>query len=388
LLHDLRNDWIDDMYILLGKTYYYRKNFDSALYVFRYINYAWAPRDKDNYIIPIGSNESNAAGEFSVSTKENNSLWKKITSNPPARNEALLWQAKTLIANNQLPEAGGIMEILRHDPNFPPRLQSSLHEAIAYWFYLREAYDSAAFHLSKSLDNATNQQEKARWEFLIAQMCQLSANNDGAIYWYNKSAANTTDPILEIYANLNSISSYSGNEQEVRKQKLNNLLKLAHKDKYVNNRDIIYYAIAQLEMEMNQPNDAQQMLQKSIQYSINNPTQKSKSFLLLADIMYDAKQYVASKNYYDSVDETTLLNDEDKLRITERQPALKIIADNINAIHLQDSLQSLAKLPKVQRDDIIKKLVKTIRKKQGLKDEDQLSSINPAVTQTTDMFFN
>src|SRR5215471_17910853 len=34
LLHDLRNDWIDDMYFLMGKAYYLRKNFDSAEHVF------------------------------------------------------------------------------------------------------------------------------------------------------------------------------------------------------------------------------------------------------------------------------------------------------------------------------------------------------------------
>ena len=28
LLHDLRNDWIDNMYMLIGKAYYYRKDFD------------------------------------------------------------------------------------------------------------------------------------------------------------------------------------------------------------------------------------------------------------------------------------------------------------------------------------------------------------------------
>jgi hypothetical protein len=55
LLHDLRNDWIDDMYFLMGKAYYLRKNFDSAERVFLYLNYAFAPKD-DGYDIPMGSN--------------------------------------------------------------------------------------------------------------------------------------------------------------------------------------------------------------------------------------------------------------------------------------------------------------------------------------------
>ena len=34
LLHDLRNDWVDDLYFLMGRAYYLRQNFDSAEHVF------------------------------------------------------------------------------------------------------------------------------------------------------------------------------------------------------------------------------------------------------------------------------------------------------------------------------------------------------------------
>jgi hypothetical protein len=39
LLHDLRNDWIDNMYLLMGKAYFLRKDFDSAAATFQFINY-------------------------------------------------------------------------------------------------------------------------------------------------------------------------------------------------------------------------------------------------------------------------------------------------------------------------------------------------------------
>ncbi|MBI3883748.1 MAG: hypothetical protein HY305_05935, partial [Sphingobacteriales bacterium] len=34
LLHDLRNDWIDNMYLLIGKSYYLKNELDSALATF------------------------------------------------------------------------------------------------------------------------------------------------------------------------------------------------------------------------------------------------------------------------------------------------------------------------------------------------------------------
>ena len=48
LLHDLRNDWIDNMYMLIGKAYFYRRDFDSALMTFQFINYNLFPRKRKN----------------------------------------------------------------------------------------------------------------------------------------------------------------------------------------------------------------------------------------------------------------------------------------------------------------------------------------------------
>src|SRR5215831_10498246 len=57
LIHDLRNNWLDNMYLLLGKAYYFRNELDTAFQTFQYINYAFAPKEKDGYDKVIGSNE-------------------------------------------------------------------------------------------------------------------------------------------------------------------------------------------------------------------------------------------------------------------------------------------------------------------------------------------
>ena len=60
LLHDLRNDWIDNMYMLIGKAYFFRRDFDSALMTFQFINYNLFPRKRknDNDDKVIGTNSS------------------------------------------------------------------------------------------------------------------------------------------------------------------------------------------------------------------------------------------------------------------------------------------------------------------------------------------
>jgi outer membrane protein assembly factor BamD (BamD/ComL family) len=388
LLHDLRNSWIDNMYLLLAKAYLLRKDFDSSELTLQYLNFSYAPKEKEgNYDIPIGSNASNDKGEFSIATREKNSIWTKLTSRPPSRNESFLWQIRAHIEKDELPEASGIIEILRHDPNFPARLQTRLHESIAYWYYKQQAYDSAASHLAKALDEAANKQERARWEYLIAQMYQLAKKNENAVDFYNRCISHTADPVMDIYARLNSIRIKRNDKTDYIQENINALLKMAKRDKYESYRDIIYFAMAKIELERNSFNNAQDDLFKSVKFSTNNPAQRSQSFLLLADINYNHQYFPESYNFYDSLDVNSLTAAADKERVLFRKPPLLKIAENTLLITRQDSLQALAKLPAAQRDAIVKKQVKLLRKQLGLKEEDP-GSTNTAVKQVPDLFAN
>src|SRR5438309_600545 len=53
--HDLRSDWIDNLYLLWGASYFLEKKFDSAALMFQFINYAFAAKEADGYYKYIGS---------------------------------------------------------------------------------------------------------------------------------------------------------------------------------------------------------------------------------------------------------------------------------------------------------------------------------------------
>ena len=184
LIHDLRNSWIDNLYMLMGKAYYFRNNLDSAYMTFQYINYAFSKKEKDGYDIPIGSNATEGGTALSVSTKENNSIVNKALTTPPSRNESFIWQIKTYIARDMMPEAVALIETIKNDPLFPERLQTDLNEVQALYFYQKENYDSAAYYLSQSLDNATSRQEASRWEYLVAQLYELAKKRTQAVEFY------------------------------------------------------------------------------------------------------------------------------------------------------------------------------------------------------------
>ncbi|HET6766789.1 MAG TPA: hypothetical protein VFH08_05305, partial [Chitinophagaceae bacterium] len=108
VLHDLRNDWIDNLYLLQGAAYYLRKQFDSAYLTFQFINYAFAKKEKDGYYQTIGS-KFDGNNALSISTKEKNSLPRKVFSEPPSRNDAFIWQIRTLIAMDEYAEAASLI---------------------------------------------------------------------------------------------------------------------------------------------------------------------------------------------------------------------------------------------------------------------------------------
>jgi tetratricopeptide (TPR) repeat protein len=371
LIHDLRNAWIDNLYMLMGKAYYYRNDLDTAYLTFQYINYAFSPKEKDGYDKPIGSNANEEGNAFSISTKENRNLVKKAWSRPPSRNESFIWQIRTYIANGDMPEAAGMIETLKSDPFFPERLKTDLYEVRAWWFYKQEMYDSAAVYLEKALPNAENREERSRWEYLIGQLYERAGKHELAAEFYERTISHTLDPVLEVYARLNAIRQNKGDEKIIQ-QNIDALSKMARRDRYTNYRDIIYFAAAQMELERNNMDGAKNFLLKAAKYgaALGDNTRKSKAFLMLGDLSFQQKQFAESKDFYDSVVtvDPAIITPE---MLDKRRSLLTRMVHHLKIIERQDSLQRLAAMPEPEREAFIRKLAKQLRKKQGLKEDER-----------------
>ncbi len=367
-LHDLRNDWADNLYLLWGAAYFLKKDFDSAYSMFQFINYAFVKKEKDGYSGTIGSNRD-GNNAFSISTKEKNSLPKKIFSKPPSRNDAFIWQIRNALARDEYAEAASLIITLKNDPNFPKRLQNDLEEVQALWFYKQNNWDSAALHLSNALGTTTNKQEQSRWEYLIGQLYEASGNFKESEKFYAKTIGHTTDPVLDIYARLATIRVNKDGGDNYIDKNIAELLKMAKRDKYTEYRDIIYYMAAQMELERNNTDGAFALLKKSTEIPTNDPSQRNKAFLQLAELTLSKKQYRLSYNFHDSLNMSDALLADKREMLIERKVWLQKIADNIDIVNREDSLQRIAAMSEDARKSFIKNLVRELRKKQGLKDE-------------------
>lgn len=386
LLHDLRSDWVDQFYLLLGNAYLHRKDFDSATYVFNYINYAFATKE-DGYDLPIGSNVSSKSGAFSISTDEKRSFWKKISSPAPARNESFLLQARNFIEQGKMEEAESLLQILAADKFFPERLKTAWHEQYAYLLYKERKYDSAAFHLTKALPNATNNQETARWEYLAAQLYSMANKDSMAIVWFEKAIKQTIDPFLDVYARLNIAALSADGKKDAVNYHLSQLLSMAKREKYQAFRDLIYYAAAELAMSQKNYQLASGYLNKSIAFNEKNAEQKARSFYLLSEALYLQKNYIGASAAMDSVN-AQLLSEKEALKSGNIKIPLQKIAKGFLAVDKEDSLQRIAALPKAERDAYINNLLKKLRKERGIKESEAEVGFGGNIIATADLFGN
>ncbi len=392
LIHDTRNDWIDNLYLLMGESYFYKKFYDSAYITFQFINWAFAPKEDDGYFIPIGSNYNKDQGGNAdkVSTLEKQKPLEKAFDLPaPSRNDALVWKVRTYLAKEQYIGAAALMEVLDHDPQFPARLRPSLAEVRALYFYQQGVYDSTAYFLTKALPAAGTSEEQARWEYLIAQCYERTGNSYEAKTFYERVIKHTYDPVLDIYARLNAIRQNKEGGVDYIEKNIEVLNKMARKDRFEAYRDIIYYTAAQMELERHNRPGAISFLQLCVRNSMPTGTQHNKAFLQLANLTFEDKNYRAAKSLYDSVHTMELAKDGDITWLNDRKAALAIVVAQFQVMDRQDSLQRIAAMPPAQRDAYLKKLVRALRRLEGLRDEGEDESgvaTNAQNKAITDMF--
>jgi tetratricopeptide (TPR) repeat protein len=379
LLHDLRTNWVDNFYFLIGQAYLLRKDLDSAAMTFQFINYNLYPRKKsDEDQMIVGTNSNGRGNTISIANKENATLLNKAFSLPPSRNDALVWQIRTLIEMEEYPDAAGLINTLQNDVNFPSRLKPDLEEVNAYSFYRQGIYDSTASHLEKALNNSIDTEDKARWEFLLAQLFEIINNRTKASEYYSRAMKHTTNPLLDIYANLNNAKMYNSDDPREIDHSIATLVQMSKKDKFENYRDLIFYSAAELALQKPDTTEEEFFLKKSLHYNETNISLKNQAFLKLADLYYNRKNYRGAYAYYDSLQmgDPNLENPE---KIGERKNTLAKIVAKIIIIEREDSLQHIALMPVADREAIVRKLAGKLGKERGLKDEEITNNIPSSV---------
>ena len=325
--------WIDDNYFMVGKAYFYKGEFDEA------------------------------AKTFSFIIEE----YKKT----PIVYEASMWLSRCFIEKKDFVAAESILIELTNNRKFPEKLEKDFEKINADFYVRQKNYPLAKESLLNCINKYKLKKDKARLNYILAQIFQIEENFKQASKYYNQVLKSNSDYSMVFNTKMNlalCADKSSKNSEKMRKD----LIKMTKDDKNKEYLDQIYYTIAKMDVSAEDTLLAKENYLKSTLYSISNDPQKALSFLALAEIEFYSSNFVSSELFYDS----TIYFMPEEYRLykptLEKYLVLKDLVNNLNIINLQDSLIQLALMPRAEVNAIIKSIIDKELEKERLEKEQEM----------------
>ena len=310
--------WIDDSYLMVGKAYFYKGEFQEAIKTFSFI--------KNEY------------------------------KNNPIRFEASLWLVRGYVEKGDFSSAEQELEELLTNKKLSNKLSKQLSLVAADLYIQKEDYKNAQEELLTATKTIKNKRRKVRLNYILAQLYDYSKNPSQAQKHYQIVLKSSPEYEMAFNAKMNLARSFDAADPDAKKMKAK-LLKMARDDKNKEYLDQIYFTIAEMEINSGDTASAIENYKLSALNSIENNSQKSLSFLALGKIHFSKGRYKLAYTNYDS----TVFYMQDDFRLyeetNERYLVLKELVFNINTVEMEDSLQTLARLPKSEQKTIIESII-------------------------------
>ena len=310
--------WIDDNYLMVGKSYFYKGEFEDAIKTFSFI--------KNEY-------------------KKNEIQF-----------DASLWLIRALVEKQDFMTAEVELDELMNNRKFPKKLEVDLAKISANFYLKHDNYPLALEQLIKIDKLIKRKNKKVRYNYIMAQLYQQNNNYRSAKKKYQEVLKSSPEYEMVFNAKMNLARSLESGSRDTRKMR-QQLLKMTRDVKNKEYLDQIYFTLAEMDINNSDTLAAIDNYLLSTINSIENNTQKSLSFLALARIGYSRSLYRESKVNYDS---TIFYMDED-FRVyeaaKEKHEILQELVYHLDIISLQDSLQALAALPADELSQVINQLI-------------------------------
>ena len=324
--------WIDDNYLMVGKAYFYKGDFEEAIKTFSFI------------INEYSKNE--------------------------IRFEAALWLVRGYVEKGDFTSAESVLLDLLKDKKFPNKLDKELAVVAADFYVQKKDFTTATTELLNATELIKRKRKKVRLNYILAQIYQYSYNYPLAQKHYELVLKSNPEYEMAFNAKMSLARSLESGNPDTKKMK-EKLFKMTKDDKNKEYLDQIYYTIAEMEINNGDTLSAIENYTLSAVNSVENNSQKALSFLALGKIYFEKGTYkLASANY----DSTIFYMDNDFRLYEEANSRHLILTDlvsNINIVEMQDSLQMLAKLPKSEQSAVIGTIIQAEFEKERRAAEDQ-----------------
>ena len=311
-------NWIDDSYFLVGKSYFYKGDFEEATKTF-------------NFIIDEYNQEKMAF-------------------------DASCWLVRSYSEEGDYSSARVQLDELLNVKNITKK-QETLRDLVAADYYLKTKNNPLATkHLVEYVEKTKRKTRKSRQQYILAQIYQEVNNFEQSKKYYKNVLKSSPEYDMAFNAKMNIAISLKANDEDQQKTK-KELQKMLKDDKNNDYLDRIYYTLAQMDMNNKDTSAAINNLIQSTLNSTETTSQKALSFLKLSNIYYKQENYHNAAKYLDS---TVFYMNTDFRLYEETKNKRDVISDlvgHIQTITLQDSLQALAKMPLEKQKTIINNII-------------------------------
>lgn len=323
------NKYIDDAYLLIGKSRVYRRMWFPALEAF-------------NYII--------------VEFPDEGLLY-----------EARLWAARTYVQTGNFAGAQEQFDKLYLNKKVPKKLKKDVLASYAEMKIAQKEFQKASELLEEAIAAGVPKSRKVRFRYIQAQLQEQIGNNYEASELYAKVVK--MKPPYEFYfaAQMAQVRNFDPYLQD-SKPVYATLKKMTKNDKNFDNRDQIYYAMADIAIKEDLIPEAFDYLANSIATSTTNKTQLGLSHLRKGELHFDFREYIMAAGHYDSAYQSLPQEHHRYEEVKKKKESLAELVEYLNTIEVEDSLQAMAKMPEKERDKLIQKRIRQLEKEKAAKE--------------------
>lgn len=318
------NNWIDDAYVLMGKAYFYKHNFASAV-----------------------ENFSHVVRKF---------------GDDPSKYTASIWLIRCYTEMERYVEAYEIIQQMQIDENFPAKLEGELAAVIADYHARQSYYTDGIPFLQIAVKKTKTKDDRLRYKYVLAQWYHETGNTDKASATFREISRMNPPYKMAFNAQISAAGTFSGIGDPVKMKK--ELKRMLRDKKNREFRDQIYFAMGNISSKEGNMKLAKEEYTKSASLSSENLYQRALSCLTLAQIYFTELEYTKAQSYYDSA---MVVIDEkypDYQTISERHKSLTRLTDNIYTVQREDSLQRIAKMDETSRNNLIDTWIKLANEKE------------------------
>jgi tetratricopeptide (TPR) repeat protein len=372
------SNWSDDHFLLIGKAYYLKGDYEKAAQTFRYISTKY--KDGVDYIAvqkERGKKYSDAVKKKKPKKDPNRPKYKVIKNkdgtkvlqaqdnrpkrrleiHDPARSEAIVWLVKALTAAKQFSDAEAVVAYARSDNKFYQDYDLELLLAEADLYVKQANYQQAIDPLEKALQRLKKKpRARTRPTFVLAQCYEAVGNFSASSKTYRDVLKARPNYDMEFYAKIKRANlgrRSGGGSAEVKSL----LLKMSKDGKNKEYLDQIYYELGEISLAESDKISARKYFRKSVEANKNNQEQRAQTFLRLAEIDFADELYASAKYNYDSCLLAMSKDDKRYASVEFKNKMLARLVENLNIIHIEDSLQKIAAMSEDERKRFAQKIM-------------------------------